>query len=66
MFLKILEGGNNVDGSSAYVKKVLEQWQKSDEDAAAVDEAVANGEEVSFPTSEYVRLLKERGQINDA
>ena len=52
--------------SSAYVKKVLEQWQKSDEDAAAVDEAVANGEDVSFPTSEYVRLLKERGQINDA
>ena len=60
----MLEGGS-VDGNSDHVKRVLAAWEQSDKDAAAVDEAVANGEEVAFPTSDYVKLLKTRGQVSD-
>ncbi len=54
-----------MDGTNKYVAKVMKGWEQHDQDVAETQQALDDGETPEFATDDYVRLLKERGQISD-
>ena len=53
-----------MDGNSSHVKKVLAAFDENDKAMAEVQAELDEGNEVAFPVSDFVRMLKERGQVS--
>ena len=54
-----------MDATNKYVANVVKDWEQHDQDVAKTQEALAAGATPEFATDDYVRFLKERGQISD-
>ena len=62
-FLKMSEGGRDVDGTNQFVNKIMDKWNEYDAEQERLQKALDSGEEVEYSADDYVRLLKERGQV---
>ncbi len=52
-----------MDGTNKYVAKLMKDWEQHDQDVAEMQQTLDAGETPEFATDDYVRFLKERGQI---